>query len=108
LQNDGQLGVRTVNEIRGSRNLPPLDGADVPPAVWVQMQTGKVQQDQQRAGIAAGLLPDPTKQPEPVASPFGGGPPRPDNADGEGSLPPKMLAKSARRYANRVIKSLGR
>jgi phage portal protein BeeE len=108
LQNDGQLGVRTVNEIRGSRNLPPLEGADVPPAVWVQMQTGRVQQDQQRAGIAAGLLPDPTKQPEPQPVQTPPGPPRPDNADGEGSLPPKMLAKSARRYANRVIKSLGK
>jgi len=94
LKDDGQQGVRTVNEIRGARNLPPLDGGDVPPSIYLSGLSGKQQQVQQQAAIAAGTAPDPTKMPEP---------PQPDNPDGEGSLPPKMAVKSRLRS---ILKSL--
>jgi hypothetical protein len=100
LQNDGQLGVRTVNEIRGARSLDPLPGGDVPPAIFLARLTGEQQQQLQQSGIAAGLLPDPTKVPEPAVAPPGG-PPRPDNPDGEGSLPAQF-----RKSVRRILKSL--
>ncbi len=100
----------TVNQIIGLYGGEPVGPeGDVPPKVYETTMLGKVTQQQQQQAIAAGTAPDPTKpSPDTMLGGAGGPPKGADNPDGEGSLPPKMLAKSMRQYARRRLKSLGR
>lgn len=110
---DAQSGLRTFNELRGARSLPPMPGGDVPVPIYM----AKMQQ----------AIAPPPPPPMPMDSPDGpprgegqDGPTPPRNDAGEGSLPPRMKAvgqgtiapatdrvSAAKRYAAEALAKLG-
>ncbi len=94
IQADMTAGTITYNQVQGLRNRPPVGPeGDVPVPIYVKRLEGQLQQAQQQQAIAAGTAPDPTKPSPDTMFGGAGGPPRPDNPDGEGSLPPKVKSR---------------
>ncbi len=93
----------TVNQIAALRNRPPVEGGDVPPAVYVEWLKAKVLPQQPPPGqppdaggggnplaaLMGGGDDDQDGPPKGPSGPNAGKPPQPDNPAGKGSLPPK-------------------
>jgi phage portal protein BeeE len=83
---DSGSGAITVNEIRALRNREPVPGGDVPPDVYKQVLSQKLQPQQE---MGQGPAMNPAGDEPPAGSSPGSPPavPKPDNKAAEGSLP---------------------
>ena len=86
----------SLNEARGLRNMPPVEGGDVPEAIYLKWLEQKVlpQPEQQQPGADPGQGGQGGQDSDPLSAilggtPTGGAVPGEGNDDAEGTLPPR-------------------